>query len=326
MLFADNAARLDISTMTQIISQEFPPKLKSLDVNVKQRLPSSTIENMNIEHKLHTPRPDENSLDATTTLRDPNSPSSDSDTDDDDHTADLPDSLLTNAQRKQAQNAVFKEFVREKDDSQLQERLRETEGSMEMVDDASPLGTVSARRIIDRVRDYQSELFARAKAGNIIAVLDTGTGKTLVAALLIRETVCREMDDRASGRSPRTCFFLVRQHVWRLQMLRTDFESHCRQPALLLQNSSIKCSVRIWLQSQLWCMAEHWILGGNKSGTTCSAPIASLFAQQPYCIIVSIRLSSRWQTSISSSSMKRIMQRKNTHMPRKFSSRSFDTV
>lgn len=209
MLPTDNAAGIDTSDMTQVISAALPPKLESLEVGLQQQLPSSKVDHVDISHKLHSPCLDQNSFDVATPLHGTNSPSSDSDTDGDtENAADIPDAQLSNAQRKQAQNAMFKEYIREKDNSKLQDRLQEVESSM-LVNDGNPASTASARRIIDQVRDYQSELFARAKAGNIIAVLDTGSGKTLVAALLIRETVCREMDDRASGHSPRTCFFLV---------------------------------------------------------------------------------------------------------------------
>lgn len=35
-------------------------------------------------------------------------------------------------------------------------------------------------------RAYQEEIFSRAQTGNVIAVLDTGSGKTFIAALLIK--------------------------------------------------------------------------------------------------------------------------------------------
>ena len=35
-------------------------------------------------------------------------------------------------------------------------------------------------------RYYQIELFNKAKAGNVIAVLDTGSGKTLISLLLLK--------------------------------------------------------------------------------------------------------------------------------------------
>jgi hypothetical protein len=160
----------------------------------------------------------------------PKPTSNDSDTDDDDNkgSGDLPQPLLTNAQRKRAQNAAFEHFVREKDECLLKKFSEEVEKSTE--GEANSNGSISARRIIDRVRDYQSELFARAKAGNIIAVLDTGSGKTLIAAMLLKEIVTKELEDRASGKSPRMSFFLVR-HQGCLPLMRADMGWYCRQIA-----------------------------------------------------------------------------------------------
>lgn len=58
-------------------------------------------------------------------------------------------------------------------------------------------------------REYQLELFERAKKENTIAVLETGSGKTLIAVLLIRHILDQELEDRAKGLSPRTTFFMV---------------------------------------------------------------------------------------------------------------------
>jgi endoribonuclease Dicer len=58
-------------------------------------------------------------------------------------------------------------------------------------------------------REYQIELFERAKSRNTIAVLDTGSGKTLVAVLLLKHTLKNELIDRAKGARPRVAFFLV---------------------------------------------------------------------------------------------------------------------
>ena len=49
-------------------------------------------------------------------------------------------------------------------------------------------------------RQYQIELFRKAEAGNVIAVMDTGSGKTLVAVMLIREMLRRE---REAQRGPK---------------------------------------------------------------------------------------------------------------------------
>ncbi|KAI1134348.1 hypothetical protein F5Y05DRAFT_398412 [Hypoxylon sp. FL0543] len=66
-----------------------------------------------------------------------------------------------------------------------------------------------SEKIILSPREYQTELFERAKQKNIIAVLDTGTGKTLIAALLLRHTVEQELEDRNAGKPPRISIFLV---------------------------------------------------------------------------------------------------------------------
>ncbi|KAI4118772.1 MAG: hypothetical protein LQ345_001232 [Seirophora villosa] len=65
------------------------------------------------------------------------------------------------------------------------------------------------RNIITDPREYQLELFERAKKQNIIAVLDTGSGKTLIAVLLLRHMIDQELEDRLMGKKPRTAFFLV---------------------------------------------------------------------------------------------------------------------
>ncbi|KAL8687466.1 MAG: hypothetical protein Q9218_006367 [Villophora microphyllina] len=64
-------------------------------------------------------------------------------------------------------------------------------------------------RIIGDPREYQLELFERAKKQNTIAVLDTGSGKTLIAVLLLRHILDQELEDRSMGKKPRIAFFLV---------------------------------------------------------------------------------------------------------------------
>ncbi len=74
---------------------------------------------------------------------------------------------------------------------------------------ASLVRASGGTKIIQSPRDYQVELFERAKQRNIIAVLDTGSGKTLIAAMLLRHVIERELADRARGEPKRTAFFLV---------------------------------------------------------------------------------------------------------------------
>ncbi|KAH8694547.1 hypothetical protein BGZ61DRAFT_352039 [Ilyonectria robusta] len=65
------------------------------------------------------------------------------------------------------------------------------------------------KKIIGTPREYQTELFERAKTKNTIVVLDTGSGKTLIAALLLRHTLDQELEDRAVGKHKKVSFFLV---------------------------------------------------------------------------------------------------------------------
>jgi endoribonuclease Dicer len=78
----------------------------------------------------------------------------------------------------------------------------------------------SSKHIIEDPRDYQTELFERAKKENIIAVLDTGSGKTLIAALLMRYVAWQELEDRANGKQAKMSFFLVNSvHLVRQQQI-----------------------------------------------------------------------------------------------------------
>ncbi|KAF5021566.1 hypothetical protein F66182_6395 [Fusarium sp. NRRL 66182] len=65
------------------------------------------------------------------------------------------------------------------------------------------------RKIIATPREYQIELFERAKEKNTIVVLPTGSGKTLISALLVRHYLEQEVEARALGRSKKVAFFLV---------------------------------------------------------------------------------------------------------------------
>ncbi|KAJ3178296.1 Dicer-like protein 1 [Geranomyces variabilis] len=55
-------------------------------------------------------------------------------------------------------------------------------------------------------RSYQLDLLSRAKKGNVVAVLDTGSGKTLISVLLIKHVLQDEHNKRVYSRP---CIFLV---------------------------------------------------------------------------------------------------------------------
>ncbi|KAM0549771.1 hypothetical protein ACHAPJ_009210 [Fusarium lateritium] len=65
------------------------------------------------------------------------------------------------------------------------------------------------RKIIATPREYQIELFEQAKEKNTIVVLPTGSGKTLISALLLRHHLEIEVEARATGNAKKVAFFLV---------------------------------------------------------------------------------------------------------------------
>ncbi|CAG8634049.1 16813_t:CDS:2 [Funneliformis mosseae] len=58
-------------------------------------------------------------------------------------------------------------------------------------------------------RKYQIELYEKAKNDNVIAVLDTGSGKTFIAVMLIKEIATNERELRMTRRETKLTFFLV---------------------------------------------------------------------------------------------------------------------
>ena len=113
------------------------------------------------------------------------------------------------------QQDLFKTLVLENaakiDEQQEQRRQKRVTGGK--VDDGltiEQLMNEQGKAALNDPREYQLALFERAKAENTIAVLETGSGKTLIAVLLIRHVVDRELEDRAKGMPHRTTFFMVR--------------------------------------------------------------------------------------------------------------------
>lgn len=129
--------------------------------------------------------------------------------DDEEHVPGVQRPLLGVEQRRQ-QNAIFesylvdkaKAFTKEENKADLK-RYKDAELSVENI-----LASAESATIKDP-REYQVELFEKAKNENIIAVLDTGSGKTLIAVLLLRHILDRELEDRAAAKEPKVAFFLV---------------------------------------------------------------------------------------------------------------------
>ncbi|ORX55708.1 hypothetical protein DM01DRAFT_1335102 [Hesseltinella vesiculosa] len=76
-----------------------------------------------------------------------------------------------------------------------------------LVDDEEELAKVSKVEL--NPREYQFELFQLALKENIIAVLHTGSGKTLISVMLIKQFIIQEKMDRMQRIKTKISFFLV---------------------------------------------------------------------------------------------------------------------
>ncbi|KAI0166018.1 hypothetical protein GGR57DRAFT_2230 [Xylariaceae sp. FL1272] len=121
-----------------------------------------------------------------------------SDNDDDTPSGDIPSQDV----------AIFREWLRNQR-AAIHERIRASEIAAGSSPDHDNDQTMGDAPIIHSPREYQTELFERAKQKNIIAVLDTGTGKTLIAVLLLRYYVEQELEERHAGKPHKLAFFLV---------------------------------------------------------------------------------------------------------------------
>jgi endoribonuclease Dicer len=118
----------------------------------------------------------------------------------------------TTSEKRRAQNEIMRSFV-----ANISATV--TQNEVEAASKSAKEEQLSIRDIlkgqettvrIANPRDYQTELFQRAKDANVIAVLDTGSGKTHIATLLLRHILDEELENRAKGGIHKTAFFLVR--------------------------------------------------------------------------------------------------------------------
>ncbi|TPX66353.1 hypothetical protein SpCBS45565_g04508 [Spizellomyces sp. 'palustris'] len=91
----------------------------------------------------------------------------------------------------------------------IQSKQKKVRQTIRELKAAAKFSVKEVNTVPDVARDYQQELFEMAKESNIIAVMDTGMGKTLIASLLIKHVVEVEHASRLAGGKKRVVIFLV---------------------------------------------------------------------------------------------------------------------
>ncbi|OAA58270.1 RNase3 domain protein [Cordyceps fumosorosea ARSEF 2679] len=109
------------------------------------------------------------------------------------------------SKRKINDNSVFKTWLEHQARVDDDGSVEAPAAPAEAISDAA--AEISALMITPR--EYQNELFERAKEKNTIVVLDTGSGKTLIAIMLLRHVLEQELEDRSRGSLRKTAFFIV---------------------------------------------------------------------------------------------------------------------
>ena len=131
---------------------------------------------------------------------------------DDDHDITRTNGPKTTSQRRRAQNDILAAFAANITSQVTQREVDEAAAKGANEEQLSIRDILAKQETAVRIintRDYQTELFQRAKSGNIIAVLDTGSGKTHIATLLLKHVIDEELESRAKGGTQKTAFFLV---------------------------------------------------------------------------------------------------------------------
>lgn len=132
----------------------------------------------------------------------------DEDDEDDEESAPAPSKKKLTA-RKMRINATVDRHMQDRNQRLLKEGVKVKPEDQTHQSTRWLVNQSENHRIISSPREYQVELFEKAKDKNIIAVLDTGSGKTLIAVLLLRHIFAQELEDRALGKPKRISFFLV---------------------------------------------------------------------------------------------------------------------
>jgi endoribonuclease Dicer len=196
--------------------------------------------------------------------------SNSSDTESTEHVPE-PESELPQTGKLANKNAFF-EYLQAEQDSDPTNLEIDRELSSDFID--------TSKGIIDDPRDYQVELFERAKTENIIAVLDTGSGKTLIAALLMRHIAYEEIQHRADGGTPRISFFLVNSvHLVRQQ-----------QKMLAHNLPNVPEALHGGVSDHLWEKAEWDKIKATSKAVVCTAEVLNQCLMHSFINMTEINL------------------------------------
>ncbi|KAJ5636201.1 dicer-like protein 1 [Penicillium longicatenatum] len=115
------------------------------------------------------------------------------------------------SQARRTQNMQFEALLSQRAQDDTVQQIKK--GNLNRPDEELTIASLVAKKDsgagILNPRAYQIELFERAKTRNIIAVLDTGSGKTLIAVLLLKHMLQQELIDRSLDKPHRVAIFLV---------------------------------------------------------------------------------------------------------------------
>jgi len=118
------------------------------------------------------------------------------------------------SEKRRADHLAFASWIESNHDTVIKGGKMATSSQPDHLSVAHLIKETESKKIIASPREYQIELFERARDRNTITVLETGAGKTLIAALLLRHILEQELESRAAGQPKKIAFFLVIFHTF----------------------------------------------------------------------------------------------------------------